>query len=111
MDECAGLDPQMLADIHQDLFARLPLADLEAGALGDDAIEPGRWRTRRLAWAGMRRLQRGSCHFFWTAGRFYSACAVASCSWWAMAAAHQRLAWIHPFREQRAWPGCIHISY
>ncbi|AEF90661.1 Fic family protein [Delftia acidovorans] len=92
--------PQMLADIHQDLFARLPQADLEAGALGDDAIEPGRWRTREVSVGRHAAPAAGQLPFFldrWSS--FYSGVRRGELQLVAMAAAHQRLAWIHPFRD------------
>ena len=39
--------PQMVADIHQDLFARLPAADRRMD--GGDALQPGAWRARDVS--------------------------------------------------------------
>lgn len=92
--------PQMLADIHQDLFARLPQADLEAGALGDDAIEPGQWRTREVSVGRHAAPAAGQLPIFldrWSS--FYSGVRRGELQLVAMAAAHQRLAWVHPFRD------------
>ena len=53
----------------------------------------------RLAWAGMRRLQRAVAIFLDRWSSFYSGVRRGELQLVAMAAAHQRLAWIHPFRD------------
>lgn len=90
--------PQMVCDIHQDLFARLPEADraLDEGGV----LQPGQLRDRNVsvgvhaapahtAIPGM--LER------W--GGFYRAVRRGELQVVAAAASHQRLGWIHPFRD------------
>lgn len=90
--------PQMVADIHQDLFARLPLADRLMG--GGDVLQPGAWRGRDVSVgrhaapafkAVMPMLAR------W--GSYYGGVRRGELQVLAALAAHQRLAWIHPFRD------------
>ena len=89
---------QMVRDIHQDLFARLPEADrlLPEGGV----LEPGALRDRDVAvgthaapshQAIERMLER------W--GGFYGAVRRGELQIVAAAASHQRLAWVHPFRD------------
>lgn len=90
--------PQMLADIHQDLFARLPCADLQAEGRDANAIAPGQWRTcqvsvGRHAAPAVERLS----SFLQRWSSFYGGVRRGELQLVAMAAAHQRLAWIHPF--------------
>lgn len=89
---------QMVRDIHQDLFARLPEADRMLGE--GEAVEPGALRDREVSvgihaapshdaiapmldrWAAFYRdLRRGELQIV------------------GVAASHHRLAWIHPFRD------------
>jgi Fic family protein len=90
--------PQMVADIHQDLFARLPEADrlMDEG----DALQPGAWRARDVS------VGRHAAPAFtaiapmlarW--GAFYDSVRRGELQVLAALAAHQRLAWIHPFRD------------
>lgn len=85
-----------VADIHRSLFARLPPADLhtDQGA----AIVPGQWRERQVsvgrhvapaAKAVEMLLER------WAA--VYGGLRRGEAALVAVAAAHQRLGWIHPF--------------
>lgn len=92
---------QTVQDIHQDLFARLPPGDCVQGD-GAQArvLQPGQWRTHEVSvgrhaapaaqqlaafmsrWAGVYgQVRRGEMQVI------------------AMAASHQRLAWIHPFLD------------
>lgn len=92
--------PQMLADIHQDLFARLPPSDLQAGALGEAAIEPGQWRAREVSVGRHAAPAARHLSLFlqrWSA--FYGGVRRGELQLVAMAAAHQRMAWIHPFLD------------
>ena len=89
---------RMVCDIHQDLFARLPQSDriLSEG----DALQPGALRDRDVA-VGVHAapshqalpamLQR------W--GEFYRGVRRGELRIVAACASHQRLAWIHPFRD------------
>lgn len=97
--------PQMVCDIHQDLFARLPEADRllsggAAGPAGDDVLQPGALRTRQVS-VGVHAAPAAQCLPACLArwGSFYSQVRRGELQVLAMAAAHQRLAWIHPFRD------------
>ena len=90
--------PQMVADIHQDLFARLPEADrvmdegdvLQPGALRDRNVSAGRHAAPAFASIAPM-LQR------W--GNYYGSVRRGELQILAVAASHHRLAWIHPFRD------------
>lgn len=101
---------QMVCDIHQDLFARLPEAD-RVLAPEQGVLEPGVLRTRQVSvgrhaapdaarlpaflnrWADTyRHARRGEMQVV------------------AAAAAHQRLAWIHPFRDGNGRVARLHTS-
>lgn len=89
---------QMVRDIHQDLFARLPEADrrlaegdvLLPGALRDREVSVGRHAAPAQA-AIVAMLER------W--GTFYGGVRRGELQIVAVAASHHRLAWIHPFRD------------
>ncbi len=79
--------PQMVCDIHQDVYARLPEADraLKGGAtLRPGALQSGPAKVRAL-------LE------LW--GNFYGGVRQVEMQVLAMAASHQRLVCIQPFRE------------
>jgi Fic family protein len=91
-------DAQMVQDIHQDLFARLPESDrvLEDGT----ALLPGALRTEQVsvgehAAPDAAQLQQ----FLKRWGDFYSQVRRGELQVLAIAASHQRLAWVHPFRD------------
>lgn len=92
--------PQMVADIHQDLFARLPAQDLAGHAPEEPPIEPGQWRTREVS-VGRHAAPAAPClpAFLARWSAFYGGVRRGELALVAMAAAHQRLAWIHPFRD------------
>ena len=90
--------PQMVSDIHQDLFARLPVADrmMDEG----EVLQPGAWRARDVS------VGRHAAPSFtaiapmlarW--GAYYEGVRRGELQVLATLAAHQRLAWIHPFRD------------
>ncbi|MES2282387.1 MAG: Fic family protein [Pseudomonadota bacterium] len=90
--------PQMVADIHQDLFARLPEADrvMDEG----DVLQPGAWRDRNVA------VGRHAAPSFKAIGpmldrwsNYYGGVRRGELQMLAVAASHHRLAWIHPFRD------------
>ncbi|WP_048438105.1 Fic family protein [Caenimonas sp. SL110] len=90
--------PQMVCDIHQDLFARLPAADrvMEDGPV----LAPGALRDRNVSVG----IHAAPSHQAITPmldrwGRFYGDVRRGELQVVAAAAAHQRLAWIHPFRD------------
>ena len=85
-----------IQDIHRALFARLPSSDLqtEAGV----ALAPGELRTRDLSVGRHVAPAADSLPGFierWSS--FYGGVRRGEATLVAMAAAHQRLGWIHPF--------------
>ena len=93
--------PQMVADIHQDLFARLPVADrLMANSYEGDVLQPGAWRERDVsvgkhAAPAVAAIEPMLARW----GAFYGGVRRGELQVVAALAAHQRLAWIHPFRD------------
>ena len=93
--------PQMVADIHQDLFARLPEGDRVMGVNeGGDVLQPGAWRDRNVA------VGRHAAPSFAAIGpmlqrwsSYYSGVRRGELQLLAALASHHRLAWIHPFRD------------
>lgn len=90
--------PRMVQDIHQDLFARLPETDrvLPEG----DILEPGALRDRDVSQgihAAPSHHVIGAMLQRW--GEFYRGARRGELQIVAAAASHQRLAWIHPFRD------------
>jgi Fic family protein len=89
---------QMVCDIHQDLFARLPEADRAMPAGG--ALQPGALRTEEVSvgvHAAPAAAQLPAFLARWC--NFYGQVRRGEMQVLAMAAAHHRLAWIHPFRD------------
>ena len=90
---------QTVRDIHQDLFARLPEADRMQGE-GPQAqlLQPGQWRVSEVS---VGRHAAPSAvelpHFMNRWAQVYGQVRRGEMQVVAMAAAHQRLAWIHPF--------------
>jgi Fic family protein len=89
---------QMVSEIHQDLFARLPVEDrlLEDGS----TLEPGAWRGTQVsvgihAAPDVAHLQA----FLARWASVYSCVRRGELAVLAAAAGHHRLAWIHPFRD------------
>lgn len=98
--------PQTLCNIHQDLFARLPqadlaipLTDLPAGA-APAWLQPGELRQQQVSVG--RHAAPAAEHlpaFLARWSQVYGQVRRGEMQVVAMAAAHQRLAWIHPFRD------------
>lgn len=89
---------QMVRDIHQDLFARLPAHDriLPEG----DILEPGALRDRDVSVGVHSAPSRAAVEPMlvrW--GDFYRDVRRGELRIVAACASHQRLAWIHPFRD------------
>lgn len=90
--------PQMVCDIHQDLFARLPQADRALNEGG--TLEPGALRDRDVSvgvhaapsWQAIPSMLQRWAEFYGNVRRGELQI-VAAC------ASHHRLAWIHPFRD------------
>jgi Fic family protein len=91
-------DVQMVQDIHQDLFARLPMGDrtLEDGTV----LLPGALRTQQVS-VGVHAAPDAAQlpQFLGRWGSFYSQVRRGELQVLAIAASHQRLAWVHPFRD------------
>jgi len=93
--------PQTIGEIHQDLFARLPLTD-RVQRTGNKTItlEPGQWRQSevsvgRHAAPAAKSLLDFLAHWSQT----YGQARRGEMQVVAMAASHHRLAWIHPFLD------------
>lgn len=100
----------MVCDIHQDLFARLPRADR---MLPQDQgeLQPGVMRTQQVsvghhAAPDARRL--GEFLARWA--EVYGRARRGEMQVVAAAAAHQRLVWIHPFRDGNGRVARLHTS-
>lgn len=93
--------PQTVLDIHQDLFARLPESDRMQGS-GEQAqvLQPGQWRQREVS-VGRHAAPSAAAlpDFMQRWSQFYVGVRRGEMQVLAMAAAHQRLAWIHPFLD------------
>lgn len=88
--------PEAVQDIHRSLFSRLPAADLQTDE--GTAIVPGQWRTRDVSVGRHVAPTADSLGAFlarWA--QFYGGVPRGDASLVAMAAAHHRLGWIHPF--------------
>lgn len=90
--------PQMVCDIHQDLFARLPEEDRRLAE--GDVLHPGKLRDRNVAvgvHAAPSHLSIPSMLQRWAG--FYCDVRRGELQVVAAAASHHRLGWIHPFRD------------
>ncbi len=88
--------PEAVQDIHRSLFSRLPADDLQTDE--GTAIVPGQWRTRDVSVGRHVAPTADSLGAFlarWA--QFYGGVPRGDASLVAMAAAHHRLGWIHPF--------------
>jgi Fic family protein len=96
--------PKTVRDIHQDLFARLPPADLllEATepAAKPELLHPGQLRTQAVSVGRHAAPAAEQLSAFLTRwSEVYGQTRRGEMQVVAMAAAHHRLAWIHPFRD------------
>lgn len=89
---------RMVCDIHQDLFARLPTTD--ATLADGTALLPGALRTREVA-VGKHAAPAAAAMpaFLARWSEAYGRARRGEMQVVATAAAHQRLAWIHPFAD------------
>lgn len=90
---------RMVCDIHQDLFARLPEADRLLPD-GQTALQPGSFRTREVSVGRHAAPAAARLPAFlarWSG--FYGGVRRGEMQLLAAAAAHHRLAWIHPFAD------------
>jgi Fic family protein len=89
---------QMVSEIHQDLFARLPAEDR---VLPDgETLEPGIWRSKQVSvgiHAAPDALYLQAFLARWAS--VYGGVRRGEMAVLAAAAGHHRLAWIHPFRD------------
>lgn len=101
---------QMVCDIHQDLFARLPVED----RLLDDGVTvliPGELRSQEVSVGRHAAPQAEQVPAFldrW--GDVYGAARRGEQYVLAIAAAHHRLAWIHPFRDGNGRVARLHTA-
>lgn len=88
--------PQAVQDLHRELFARLPAADL---ATAEHApVVPGELRQRDVQVGQHVAPAHGSvARFLARWAGFYGTVRRGEAALVALAAAHQRLGWIHPF--------------
>ena len=92
---------QTVCDIHQDLFARLPESDRLQGTGTDvQVLVPGQWRQREVS-VGRHAAPKAQAlpGFMSRWAQVYGHVRRGEMQIVAMAAAHQRLAWIHPFLD------------
>lgn len=92
---------QTVCDIHQDLFARLPESDRVEGVGADEQIlVPGQLRQREVS-VGRHAAPAAAAlpAFLSRWSEVYGHVRRGEMQIVAMAAAHQRLAWIHPFLD------------
>jgi Fic family protein len=92
---------QTVHDIHQDLFARLPEPDRQIEAPGGpQTMQPGALREREVS-VGRHAAPAAAAlpAFLARWSMVYSGVRRGELQLVAMAAAHQRLAWIHPFPD------------
>jgi Fic family protein len=100
-DDAKVWSVQTVCDIHQDLFARLPETDLAIESpAGLQNLQPGALREREVS-VGRHAAPAAAVlpAFLSRCTSFYSGVRRGELQLVAMAAAHQRLAWIHPFAD------------
>jgi Fic family protein len=88
--------PGAVCDLHRTLFARLPAQDLQA--VSEAPIVPGQWRQREVSVGRHVAPVASSIEAFvarWAT--VYGPLRRGEAMLVGMAAAHQRLGWIHPF--------------
>ncbi|WP_233446839.1 Fic family protein [Ideonella azotifigens] len=85
-----------VADLHRELFARLPADDLRTAE--GVTLVPGQWRGRDVqVGAHVAPVHSSLPAFLQRWASFYGGVRRGEASLLALAAAHQRLGWIHPF--------------
>jgi Fic family protein len=88
--------PAAVQDLHRELFGRLPAADLRTPE--NEPVVPGAFRTREVKVGRHVAPAHASVPRFlerWAG--FYGSVRRGEAALVAMAAAHQRLGWVHPF--------------
>ena len=86
--------PEALQDIHHTLFARLPAADLFTSQ--QEPIAPGALRQRNVS-VGQHVAHAAVPLFLQRWSAFYGGVRRGEAALVALACAHQRLGWVHPF--------------
>lgn len=87
---------EAVQDLHRELFGRLPQADLVTSE--NEPIVPGQLRTREVKVGQHVAPAHASVPQFLTRwASFYGSVRRGEAALVAMAAAHQRLGWVHPF--------------
>ncbi len=101
-------DSQTVSEIHQDLFARLPAADLHTA--GVQAIRPGAWRDQQVK-VGEHVAPDASClaSFMSRWSQVYAGARRGEMALLAAAASHHRLTWIHPFADGNGRVARLHL--
>ncbi|MCC6210430.1 MAG: Fic family protein [Burkholderiales bacterium] len=90
--------PDFIARLHASFYGRLPAA--ERVAEQGDAIIPGAWRRKNVeVGAHIAPVWQAVPHFLDRVEQVYAAQKGASRQLIALACAHHRLAWVHPFRD------------
>jgi Fic family protein len=89
-------EPSVVQVLHQHLFLQLPPADLQ-GAQGE-LLVPGAWRSRDVSVGGHVAPRAQSLPLFMARfAEVYARTRAGELAVVAVAAAHHRLAWVHPF--------------
>ncbi len=89
-------EPSVVQVLHQHLFSQLPPADLQ-GEQGE-LLVPGAWRSRDVSVGGHVAPRAKSLPLFMSRfAEVYGRTRAGELAVVAVAAAHHRLAWVHPF--------------
>ena len=88
--------PEAVQELHRELFARLPKRDLFTPQ--NEPIVPGQWRQREVrVGEHVAPAKKSVAPLLARWSSFYGSARRGEAALLAMAAAHQRLGWIHPF--------------
>ena len=89
-------EPSVVQVLHQHLFAQLPPSDLQSEQ--GEALVPGVWRNRDVSVGGHVAPRAQALPFFMARfAEVYGRTRAGELAVVAVAAAHHRLAWVHPF--------------
>ena len=90
--------PQAVQDLHQELFGRLPAQDWEVNQ--GQTVVPGQWRDKEVSVG--QHIAPAAAHvpeFLARWAQRYGSVRRGEAALVAMACAHHRLGWIHPFMD------------
>ena len=90
--------PQAVQDLHQELFGRLPAQDWEVNQ--GQTVVPGQWRDKEVSVG--QHIAPAAAHvpeFLERWAQRYGSVRRGEAALVAMACAHHRLGWIHPFMD------------